>query len=186
MLNRDLFYSHPNKSANRYATLGKSPTIVVLKNPNRIEECRVMNSAKQPLLLTWKNPTCLSSISILTHQLIFKVGKLELIKLENIVVKNGDDMRQVILLYYWFEMILVLILGYADTTSNAYYGCYVEKVIILWMLTTTKIIFICTVFNQINTNKTKQSYEIFSRNHDYCLTLYEVLPMGRNVIHLTT
>lgn len=59
-----------------------------------------MNSAKQPLLLTWKNPTCLSSISILTHQLIFKVGKLELIKLENIVVKNGDDMRQVILLYY--------------------------------------------------------------------------------------
>jgi phosphatidylinositol-4,5-bisphosphate 3-kinase len=45
----------------------------------RIDECRVMSSAKQPLLLTWSNPECMAEISTPTHQLIFK---------------NGDDMRQ--------------------------------------------------------------------------------------------
>jgi len=45
----------------------------------RIEECRVLGSAKQPLFLTWRNPEILARLTSPTHQLIFKCG---------------DDMRQ--------------------------------------------------------------------------------------------
>lgn len=45
----------------------------------KVEECRVLGSAKQPLLLTWNNPESLAELTSPTHQLIFKCG---------------DDMRQ--------------------------------------------------------------------------------------------
>ena len=45
----------------------------------RVDECRVLGSAKQPLLLTWRNPEILAELTAPTHQLIFKCG---------------DDMRQ--------------------------------------------------------------------------------------------
>ncbi|KAF7638027.1 hypothetical protein Mgra_00002480 [Meloidogyne graminicola] len=81
-----------------------------------IEECKVLGSAKQPLLLTWKNPEILARLTSPTHQLIFKCG---------------DDMRQ--------DMLSLHVMRIMDA-------------------------------------KWKSQLQ-----QDYCMTLYEVLPMGKNI-----
>uniref|UniRef100_A0A1I8AW80 Phosphatidylinositol 3-kinase n=1 Tax=Meloidogyne hapla TaxID=6305 RepID=A0A1I8AW80_MELHA len=81
-----------------------------------IEECRVLGSAKQPLLLTWRNPEILARLTAPTHQLIFKCG---------------DDMRQ--------DMLSLHVMRIMDA-------------------------------------KWKSQLQ-----QDYCMTLYEVLPMGKNI-----
>ncbi|OCT80750.1 hypothetical protein XELAEV_18027564mg [Xenopus laevis] len=45
----------------------------------RLEECRIMSSAKRPLWLNWENPDIMSEMLFLNNEIIFK---------------NGDDLRQ--------------------------------------------------------------------------------------------
>ncbi|XP_006822334.1 phosphatidylinositol 4,5-bisphosphate 3-kinase catalytic subunit alpha isoform-like, partial [Saccoglossus kowalevskii] len=44
-----------------------------------IDKCNIMNSAKRPLWLNWKNPDMMSEALFTNHMMIFK---------------NGDDLRQ--------------------------------------------------------------------------------------------
>ncbi|XP_007440306.1 phosphatidylinositol 4,5-bisphosphate 3-kinase catalytic subunit alpha isoform-like isoform X1 [Python bivittatus] len=45
----------------------------------RLDECRIMSSAKRPLWLNWENPDIMSELLFTNHEIIFK---------------NGDDLRQ--------------------------------------------------------------------------------------------
>ncbi|XP_043932279.1 phosphatidylinositol 4,5-bisphosphate 3-kinase catalytic subunit alpha isoform-like [Protopterus annectens] len=45
----------------------------------RLDECRIMSSAKRPLWLNWENPDIMAELLFANHEIIFK---------------NGDDLRQ--------------------------------------------------------------------------------------------
>lgn len=40
----------------------------------RLEECRIMSSAKRPLWLNWENPDIMSELLFTNNEIIFKNG----------------------------------------------------------------------------------------------------------------
>lgn len=44
----------------------------------RLDECRIMSSAKRPLWLNWENPDIMSELLFTNHEIIFKNGDGEL------------------------------------------------------------------------------------------------------------
>lgn len=42
--------------------------------PRRLEECRIMSSAKRPLWLNWENPDIMSELLFQNNEIIFKNG----------------------------------------------------------------------------------------------------------------
>lgn len=41
---------------------------------NRLDECRIMSSAKRPLWLNWENPDIMSELLFQNNEIIFKNG----------------------------------------------------------------------------------------------------------------
>lgn len=54
--------------------LNLSIKINFIKNTNRLDECRIMSSAKRPLWLNWENHDIMSELLFQNNEIIFKNG----------------------------------------------------------------------------------------------------------------
>lgn len=73
----------------------------------RLEECRIMSSAKRPLWLNWENPDIMSELLFTNNEIIFKNGDGESVFSVNQIIwfsspKRVDSFGSQIILYFIF------------------------------------------------------------------------------------